>query len=546
MKKQNNSVTRYLKQIFYKIKYQKKLKKYNFDDNFLKLLISCFDWKDCIQVLNIIDKSKNKDQFQDNVIKLYSENAINKFIPDLLLGNVLGKYYHFVNGYEGEFLINVNSEFFKSDKLDLMPILKQRFYDYIMNDNKIKNFILGDNLNSDISIERLNELFNATLDGKKIDGYEKVIKYLYQIIGNYTRDDILNKFDFILYDINHKQDGSLDERRKKYEVYSKLSNEQIMLIDNFELLKKRLNTIKNDEANNLLNQLESIKSDLILSIDILQNIYLEYEVLLRNDLLDRLYCPTSSFTLIEDYKDVKPQLIHRFVRSTKKIEESSKEKIKNKIISERKNGDKSVQLSNEEMERYNSMLNALEAGLDQYRTNYFVNTNSSHSDADGYRSYYSDTANQISASIYNLNNFLTCRTIDIWGVGFNRYGIVPESIALTSPSYLTTNMGINNLEYETKDEFRKMSAPYSELSESGPKSEIVMFRRGIDFDTKASYIFATIDSSNPNSDEIISQIKELMKQEKLGAVVYDLYKIKKSYENDFINQSSFDLSIKTR
>lgn len=49
-----------------------------------------------------------------------------------------------------------------------MPILKQRFYDYIMNDNEIKNFMLGDNLNSDISIERLNELFNATLDGKKM------------------------------------------------------------------------------------------------------------------------------------------------------------------------------------------------------------------------------------------------------------------------------------------------------------------------------------------------------------------------------------------
>lgn len=63
--------------------------------------------------MNIIDKSKNKDQFKDNVIKLYSENAINIFIPDLLLGNVLGKYYHFVNcnGCEGEFLITVNPEF---------------------------------------------------------------------------------------------------------------------------------------------------------------------------------------------------------------------------------------------------------------------------------------------------------------------------------------------------------------------------------------------------------------------------------------------------
>ena len=86
------------------------------------------------------------------------------------------------------------------------------------------------------------------------------------------------------------------------------------------------------------------------------------------------------------------------------------------------------------------------------------------------------------------------KRVGLIGIGFNKEGLTPEAIALSSSSYLTTNMGLNNIEYNENKEFDRMSAPYEELKENDGKSEVVMFRRNMDYDTKASYIFCTIDS----------------------------------------------------
>ena len=76
-----------------------------------------------------------------------------------------------------------------------------------------------------------------------------------------------------------------------------------------------------------------------------------------------------------------------------------------------------------------------------------------------------------------------------------------------------------------------MSAPFSELIKSRGQSEIVMHRRGLDFDTKASYIFATIDSSDSKQTNcIMKQIEEIREKEGLKVVIYDLNKIKESLE----------------
>lgn len=58
-----------------------------------------------------------------------------------------------------------------------------------------------------------------------------------------------------------------------------------------------------------------------------------------------------------------------------------------------------------------------------------------------------------------------------------------------------------------------------------------MHRRGMDFDTKASYIFARIDSSNSKqTKEIMKQIEQIREKEGLKVVIYDLYKIRESLE----------------
>lgn len=46
-------------------------------------------------------------------------------------------------------------------------------------------------------------------------------------IGTYSKEDIKNNFDFILYDINNDNTNSLEYRRKKYLMHSRLSNNHL-------------------------------------------------------------------------------------------------------------------------------------------------------------------------------------------------------------------------------------------------------------------------------------------------------------------------------
>lgn len=117
------------------------------------------------------------------------------------------------------------------------------------------------------------------------------------------------------------------------------------------------------------------------------------------------------------------------------------------------------------------------------------------------------------------------------GIGFNQEGLNPEAIVLSSKNYLTTNKGLNHLEYCQKNEFDLMSSNYYELVENDGKSEVVLFRRNIDYDTKASYIFLTIDTSNlTKCEEVIKDARELAAKSKMKLVIYDLKKIVSSYE----------------
>ena len=114
---------------------------------------------------------------------------------------------------------------------------------------------------------------------------------------------------------------------------------------------------------------------------------------------------------------------------------------------------------------------------------------------------------------------------------FNKETLTSEAIAMSSNSYKTTNKGINNIEYNEENEFKEMSSPFSELLKARGKSEIIMHRRGMDFDTKASYIFAIIDSSDSKqTNEIMKQIEQVRAKEGLKVVIYDVYKIRESLE----------------
>ncbi len=530
----------FFKKIVYNIRYGRKFKKFNIDKSFSDTLISRSKDSNEREIFHLISKSRNQEDFSNNIRNYLKSKERSTYASVLLIGNVTGKYVF--NDFYYESVKGLNIDAFSKENQELLQELKSHFTEYIINNNKRKNTFAErikagkssmKDLSRDINETELVEDFERVLNGDETnDSYSKpkiIAEYLMKTIGVYSRDDIKNNFDFILYDINNSDTNSLDDRRKKYLLHSSLSNNQLRKIDELNILKQRLQGISGKESEQLLSRLNAIENNLDENISELEDIYGDYEVLYRQDLIDNLYVPREDVTVIENYKDLRPQLIHQFIRNPEKFRDREIEKIKEKIISERTNRNDSEELTEDEQNKLNKLINQVDANLDQYKVNYTTDgRGTSYTDSLGFDSYHSDTSNQISASVFEGKELINSASV---GIGFNKETLTSEAIAVSSNSYKTTNKGLNNLEYNEENEFKEMSSPFSELLKARGQSEIVMHRRGMEFDTKASYIFARIDSSNSKqTNEIMKQIEQIREKEGLKVVIYDVYKIRKSLE----------------
>lgn len=536
----------FLKKIAYNIIYGRKFKKLNIDKTFSDLLIDRSEDSNEKEIFNIIRKSKNQKEFSNNIKKYLKSKERSVYASVLLLGNLTGKYVF--NGFYYDSIKRLNIDAFSKENQDLLQDLKSHLPEYIMDNNirkntfaeriKLEKSAVRRDLSKDINESELIKDFERILNGEETDdNYLKpqvIAEYLMKTIGIYSREDIKNNFEFVLYDINNSDIDTLENRRKKYFLHTSLSNNQLKKIDELGVLKQRLQEISGKEAKQLLLRLNVIENSLDENISELEDIYMDYEVLYRQELIDNLYVPEKEVTIIENYEDLRPQLIHQFIRDPEKFKSMEIEKIKEKIISERTNGNDSKELTDDEQSRLNRLMNQIDANLDQYKVNYTTDGRGTiYTDSSGLDSYYSDTSNQISASVFEGKEFIRTSHVGIIGIGFNKETLSAEAIAVSSSGYKTTNKGLNNIEYDEENEFREMSSPFSELIKSGGNSEVVMHRRGMNFDTKASYIFATIDSSDlKQANEIMRQIEELRKKEGLKVVIYDVYKIRESLEKN--------------
>lgn len=539
----------FLKKIAYNIMYGRKFKKLNIDKKLSDSLI--YRRKDSYakDILNLINKSKNRDEFSTNIIDYLKLKGRNAYANSLLIGNVTGKYYFYkfyLDSLEG-----LNLDAFSKDNEDLIKDLKSHFVEYIVSNNERKNTFaervqagksMMKDLSQDLNKEELIKDFDRVLNGENTnDNYTKhgvVSKYLMKTIGVYTKEDIKENFDFVLYDIDRGDKNDIDERRRKYFLHSNLSDNQLRKIDEAKVLKLRLQKINGEVSEQLISRLNNIENNLDENITELEEIYSDYEVLSREDLIEHLFVPEYDVTIVEKVSDLKPQLIHQFIRDTKKFRKLEIEKIKEKIIKERFDKNDSQELTEDEQERLNELMNRVDENLNQYKVNYSTDSKGKkYTDASGFDEYMSDTSNQISASVFEGKEFVESPDVGIVGVGFNEETLTSDAIAISSNSYKTTNKGLNNLEYNEENEFEEMSSTFSELIKTQGRSEIVMHRRGMDFDTKASYIFATIDSSNKKETaKIMDEIEQIRKKEGLKVVIYDKYKIKESMEKDRLLQ----------
>ena len=535
----------FLKKIAYNIMYGRKFKKLNIDKKLSDSLI--YRRKDSYakDILNLINKSKNRDEFSTNIIDYLKLKGRNAYANSLLIGNVTGKYNF--NNFYYDSVKELNLDAFTKDNEDLIEDLKSHFVEYIVSNNEHKNTfaeriqagnsIMRD-LSQDLNKEEVIKDFDRVLNGENTNDEhtkpEVISNYLMKTIGVYTKEDIKENFDFVLYDIDRGDKNDVDERRRKYFLHSNLSDNQLRKIDEAKVLKLRLQKINGEVSEQLISRLNNIENNLDENITELEEIYSDYEVLSREDLIEHLFVPQNDITIVENVSDLKPQLIHQFIRDPKKFRKLEIEKIKEKIIKERFDKNDSQELTEDEQERLNELMNRVDENLNQYKVNYSTDSKGKkYTDASGFDEYMSDTSNQISASVFEGKEFVVSSHVGIVGVGFNEETLTTDAIAISSNSYKTTNKGLNNLEYNEENEFEEMSSTFSELIKSKGRSEIVMHRRGMDFDTKASYIFATINSSNKKETaKIMNEIEQIRKKEGLKVVIYDKYKIRESMEKD--------------
>ena len=535
----------FLKKIVYNIMYGRKFKKLNIDKKLSDSLI--YRRKDSYakDILNLINKSKNRDEFSTNIIDYLKLKGRNAYANSLLIGNVTGKYNF--NNFYYDSVKELNLDAFTKDNEDLIEDLKSHFVEYIVSNNEHKNTFaeriqagnsLMRDLSQDLNKEEVIKDFDRVLNGEDTNDEhtkpEVISNYLMKTIGVYTKEDIKENFDFVLYDIDRGDKNDVDERRRKYFLHSNLSDNQLRKIDEAKVLKLRLQKINGEVSEQLISRLNNIENNLDENITELEEIYSDYEVLSREDLIEHLFVPQNDITIVENVSDLKPQLIHQFIRDPKKFRKLEIEKIKEKIIKERFDKNDSQELTEDEQERLNELMNRVDENLNQYKVNYSTDSKGKkYTDASGFDEYMSDTSNQISASVFEGKEFVVSSHVGIVGVGFNEETLTTDAIAISSNSYKTTNKGLNNLEYNEENEFEEMSSTFSELIKSKGRSEIVMHRRGMDFDTKASYIFATINSSNKKETaKIMNEIEQIRKKEGLKVVIYDKYKIRESMEKD--------------
>ena len=267
----------FLAKFAYNIIYGRKFKKLNIDKNLSDSLIDRRKDYYAKDILKLINKSKNRDEFSTNIIDYLKLKGRNAYANSLLIGNVTGKYNF--NNFYYDSVKELNLDAFTKDNEDLIQDLKSHFVEYILSDNKYKNKFaeriqvgksLIKDLSQDLNKEEVVKDFDRVLNGENTnDDCTKpgvVEKYLMKTIGVYTKEDIKENFDFVLYDIDRGDKNGIDERRRKYLLHSNLSNNQLRKIEEAKVLKLRLQKINGEVSEQLISRLNNIENNFDIAV----------------------------------------------------------------------------------------------------------------------------------------------------------------------------------------------------------------------------------------------------------------------------------------
>ena len=296
-----NDTLEEFKKYFLEIKYLSKCKKILISKDLLEVLIERNDLQETKDIFKFIQKSSNQEEFNRYIIEYYIKNKESYIATYFLLGIIIGKYdfYDLSKVSIDEFNFN---HFNDKNYQDVLKILREHWIEYISNDNKIKNqFLINQegeyDYNLELDAEKCLTLYDEVIKGNLQEDtkipYHLIRNYIVQAIGIYGSDVIKNNFGFILYDLQFKdKSNSLEERKKKYLEFSHLSNNKVEKLHNLGKLKEKLKKLNTNKSIELLKKLEKM-DDKKFNISKIEDIYSEYEILFREDIISHLFNPTK-------------------------------------------------------------------------------------------------------------------------------------------------------------------------------------------------------------------------------------------------------------
>ena len=127
----------FLKKIAYNMRYGRKFKKFNIDKSFSDTLIYRSKDSNEREIFHLIGKSKNKEDFSNNIKEYLKAKGSSTYASTLLIGNVTGKYVF--NDFYYNSIKGLNIDAFSKESQELVQELKSHFTEYVINNNKHKN-----------------------------------------------------------------------------------------------------------------------------------------------------------------------------------------------------------------------------------------------------------------------------------------------------------------------------------------------------------------------------------------------------------------------
>lgn len=426
--------------------------------------------------------------------------------------------------------------------------------DFISNHNGIKNYLYPvsekgiSDYTKPFDAEMLHGIFEE-LRGLKFQKDNNQVKtrgqtfakdVLVPFMSVYSLEDLEKRKDLVEFEIKsgyfekYYKDlekgipvPSIEERVKVLNAQRNLTPEQIKLFNQADILQNKISLLKSEKAKEtLLDVLETAVKEKDYAK--LEKVHEYYQKAYKEEIVRAMYSPSEKgLTVLEDYDDLKTIMIHSFFRNPNSIIERYEKELREEIMSARKTDKDNPNFSPLEQEIFDGkMKKAREQLANQVVTDKTFDLPSVYSDASNIFQYRSNTSNQLSVSVVSPE-FILKSGVSI-GIGFDQKGVASENILLSSPIYLTTNKGVNNIEIPgSKLEYA--SATLSEMERAGT-NEIVLARSGKNFSTRPSYIYVSITGQNEEKDkEVLERGKKLAKENNLPLVVINVPKLIQSY-----------------